>query len=439
VFLAQAIVLRNRTFGRLWLSQLQSNLGTWLMIVAVPVYVFRLTGSATGTGLALLAETVPALVVAPFAGLLADRWDRRLIMAWSDVLRAASVGCLLLATSQGRVWLLYLAILAENTFAQFFDPAYGAIIPAITGRDGELDAANAWSAVSGGVIRLVGGPLGGLLYVAFGFRPLVLIDCATYLVSSALVLSLPGRPGQPGRPVRPGQPVQVVGGELASWAAVRAELVAGVRFLRRDTVQAVLLATSALFLFGNAALTVVVVPFVVRVLHRGAADVGLLMAALGIGYLAGAPIGRRLSTSGRLRLGVAGCLVWVSGAFAGLFNCHQLPVAVVFIALAGVPGCAFLLLVRVQRQRRTPGSLLGRVGSAYATVQMAATVAGAVAGAALAARLGIELLADVALGPILAAAVLAATSLPTRVTRSPQQPLPPGSVPRLAPGPGARR
>jgi MFS family permease len=433
VFLAQVIVLRNRAFGRLWLSQLQSNLGTWLMVVAVPVYVFRLTGSATGTGLALLAETVPALVVAPFAGLLADRWNRRLIMAWSDVLRAASVGCLLLATSQGRVWLLYLAILAENTFAQFFDPAYGAIIPAITGRGDELDAANAWSAVSGGVIRLAGGPLGGLLYMAFGFRPLVLIDCATYLVSSALVLSLPGRPGRPGRPV------QVAGGERAGWAAVRAELVAGVRFLRRDTVQAVLLATSALFLFGNAALTVVVVPFVVRVLHRGAADVGLLMAALGIGYLAGAPIGRRLSTSGRLRLGVAGCMVWVSGAFAGLFNCHQLPVAVVFIALAGVPGCAFLLLIRVQRQRRTPGPLLGRVGSAYATVQMAATVAGAVAGAALAARLGIELLADVALGPILAAAVLAAISLPARVTRSPEQPLPPGSVPRLAPGAGARR
>lgn len=430
MFLARGIVLRNRVFGRLWLSQLQSNLGTWLMIVAVPVYVFRLTGSATGIGLALLAETVPALFVAPFAGLLADRWNRRLIMVWSDVLRAASAAGLLLATSQSRVWLLYLAILAENTFAQFFDPAYGAIIPAITGRGDELDAANAWSAVSGGVIRLAGGPLGGLLYAGLGFRPLVLIDCATYLLSSALVLSLPGRPGQP---------VQVTDGERASWATVRAELVAGVRFLRRDTVQAVLLATSALFLFGNAALTVVVVPFVVRVLHRGPAEVGLLMAALGIGYLAGAPIGRRLSASGRLRLGAAGCMVWVSGAFAGLFNCHDLPVAVVFIALAGAPGCAFLLLVRVQRQRRTPGSLLGRVGSASAAVQMAATVAGAVAGAVLAARLGIELLADLALGPILAAAVLVATSLPSRVTRPPEQALSPGSAQPLAPGARARQ
>ncbi|GLI02904.1 MFS transporter [Phytohabitans aurantiacus] len=72
--------LRLRDFRLLWLARLVSLLGSWLLIVAVPAYVFALTGSLVATGLTLAAEFLPSVLLGPIAGVLADRWDRRSAM-----------------------------------------------------------------------------------------------------------------------------------------------------------------------------------------------------------------------------------------------------------------------------------------------------------------------------------------------------------------------
>ncbi|HET9897659.1 MAG TPA: MFS transporter [Streptosporangiaceae bacterium] len=435
------IVLRNASFGRLWISQLQSDIGTWLMVIAVPLFVFHLTGSPAGTSIALISEAAPALFVAPFAGLLADRCDRRLVMAGSDALRAACVLSMLAVTAERQVWLIYAATFAENTFAQFFDPACGAIVPAIVGRGGELDEANGWSTASAGLVRLAGGPLGGVLYSALGFHALVLGDSGTYLVSALLVLSLPrsrpvvasltsGRPDcragldRAGRPPRAGWPGQAgprgrAGrpGRLGRQGKSRVltELAAGVRFLVSHRVVGFLVAANTLFLFANAALTVALVPLAVQLLHQGPRDVGLMMAALGVGYLAGAYPGRRVSATGSFRLPIVMCLIAADGAFAGFFNSRDLPMALVFIALIGVFGSGLLLLVNVQIQRQSPDQVLGRTRSAIGAIQMLAAVIGAALGGVLAARVGVVAMADLALVPVAAAAVLAWFTLPATI------------------------
>jgi len=424
-------VVRNPVFGRIWISQLQSNLGTWLMVVAVPVYVFHLTGSPSSTGLALVAEASPALVFAPLGGVLADRWNRRLIMAGSDALRAACVLGMLAAGDAGLVWVVYAAVFAENSFAAFFDPAYSAIIPQIVGRSADLDAAGAWSAAASGAVRLAGGPLGGLLYAVAGFRWLVATDAATYLVSAALVLSLRRAP----RPARTLSHPAGKRGDAASGhgrvrrsqahqsqahqsqarppTTLRADLHAGLTCLAKSPMLRGLLAVLALFLFANGAFTVVLVPFAMRMLRGGPREVGLLMSALGVGYLAGAPLGRRLARGGHVRGGTALCLVAETGAFAGLFNSASVGSALAFIALVGAPGAAILLLVRVGTQRAAPDLVLGRVSSAFGAAQMAATVLGAAVGGVLASAIGITAMADAALGPVAAAAVLAWACLPS--------------------------
>ncbi len=402
-------ILRTGGFGRLWVSQLQSDLGTWLLVVAVPVYVFQVTRSPVGTGLAFVAETAPALVFAPFAGLLADRLDRRLIMACSDALRALCVLSMLLVAGRGQIWLVYVAVFAENTFAQFFDPAYYAIVPAIVGRGDDLVEATAWSAASTGIVRLAGGPLGGFLYALIGFHGLVLADAGTYLLSALLVVSLRAR-----RPA---------GRDYVNPKFLN-ELLAGVRFLSRQAVLRGLLVVSALFLFANGALNVVIVPLTVQVLHGGSRDVGLLMAALGAGYLAGAWLGRRASARGWLRLPVTACLAGVALAFAGLFNASVMPVALVSIALAGVCGGTLLPVIGVQVRRHTPDAILGRTSSAMAAVQMAASLAGGALGGVLAGTIGIAAMADLALAPILVAAVLAWATLPRSAGPHPAGPPP---------------
>ena len=434
------IVLRNPAFGRIWISQLQSNLGTWLMVVAVPVYVFHLTGSPGSTSLALVAEASPALVFAPLGGVLADRWNRRLVMAGSDALRAGCVLGMLVAGDAGLVWVVYAAVFAENSFAAFFDPAYSAIIPQIVGRSADLDAAGAWSAAAGGAVRLAGGPLGGLLYAVAGFRWLVAADAATYLISAALVLSLRRAPrpaitlshpaGQPSAAAPGHGPVSE--NQARPPTSVLTDLQAGLTYLARSPMLRGLLAVSSLFLFANGALTVVLVPFAVRMLHGGPRGVGLLMSALGAGYLAGACLGRRLARGGHVRGGTALCLIAETGAFAGLFNSASIGAALAFIALVGVPGAAILLLVRVGKQRAAPDRVLGRVSSAFGAAQMAATVLGAALGGVLASAIGIIALADAALGPVAAAAVLAWACLPSGRPAA-EQP----AVAAAAAGPGA--
>src|SRR3954467_8831090 len=106
--------LRVRDFRLLWSGRLVSLLGTWLLTVAVPAYVLELTGSVMATGLTLAAEYLPLLLLGPFAGVLADRWDRRRLMYTTDLFRAGAVALLLIVDSPGMVWLLYLALFAES-------------------------------------------------------------------------------------------------------------------------------------------------------------------------------------------------------------------------------------------------------------------------------------------------------------------------------------
>ncbi|ASW55757.1 MFS transporter [Plantactinospora sp. KBS50] len=152
------LIARNRAFGLLWSSQVLSNVGNWLLVVAVPVFVFQLTGSALSTGLAFVAETAPALVLGPIAGVYVDRWDRRTAMIVVDLFRAAALLALFLVRQPDQLWLLYLIVFAENAAGQFFGPAHRALVPALVGRGPDLDRANAWYSIANGIVRLAGAP-----------------------------------------------------------------------------------------------------------------------------------------------------------------------------------------------------------------------------------------------------------------------------------------
>jgi MFS family permease len=414
------IVFRNRSFGLLWTSQLLSGVGTWLLQVAVPVYVFRLTGSTRDTGLTVVAEVLPLLLAGPVAGVFADRWPRRRTMAGADLLRACCVALLLLAHSRSELWLILLALFTENLFGAFFNPAYSGLVPSVVGRGGDLEVANSWFAVSSGMVRLAGAPLGGALYALAGFRLPVALDGASYLASALLVALMAGPGAAAGRELdaasRPaGQALR----------AVAAGMQAGLAALARSQVLTVLLAASALFLLGNGALSALLVPYIVASLHAQPASVGELFAALGAGYLLSAYLGRRACASGRLRASAVGLLALVALAFAGLFNVHVFAIALAFTGLAGLGGGAFLMFQQTMMQRCAPDSLIGRISSAYSTVAMAATLLGALLASIVAAWLGRGTALNLAIA-VIASGAVAAARLPARAGR-------------VSPGSGDRR
>jgi Na+/melibiose symporter-like transporter len=143
-------------FRFLLIGDLVSNLGSWLLAVALPYRVFRLTGSATATGLALAAEALPALLAGPVAGVFVDRWDRRRVMIITNLARGVVLAGFLLADRPDRIGWVYATLCAESLGTMFFRPAARALRPAVLGTGPALAGGNALSGVTNGVIQLSG-------------------------------------------------------------------------------------------------------------------------------------------------------------------------------------------------------------------------------------------------------------------------------------------
>jgi MFS family permease len=211
--------LRIRDFRLLWAGSLISGLGSWLLVLAIPAHVFLATGSLRDTGLTLAAEYLPPLVLGPAAGVVSDRWDRRRLMIAASLFRGGAVAAMLLGTAPGRYWVLYAALVAESGGGVLYAPAAQARMPAIVGTGPVLTGANALSAVTDGIVRLIGGPLGGILLTRLGITWLICADALSY-GAGAVANALTARPA--------GRSAGTTTGH------VRRDLAAGVRALRRS-------------------------------------------------------------------------------------------------------------------------------------------------------------------------------------------------------------
>jgi predicted MFS family arabinose efflux permease len=393
-------------FRFLLAGNLISNLGSSLLVVALPFQVFRLTGSTAATGLTLAAESLPALFVGPVGGVFVDRWDRRRLMIVTDLLRVVAVAGILLADRPDRLVWLYLALIAEDLGGVFFRPAARALVPTVVGTGQELVSANSLMAVNNGIVRLVGAPLGGVLLSLFGLPVLVLLDAASYLVS-ALMITLTSRRAMPTGVGRIG--------------AVLAELGAGLRFVGRHATLRGLLLVSITFFTANAVFTALLIPFMTIRFGNHPEVIGYLLSALGVGYLVGGPLAGRL-----VRRRSAGVLLVLAQAgvglcFMALANAPTAAVAVLAGGLAGLPGSLLMVTVQTTLQRATPDPLRGRTGATFFAGDALAALVGALIGTTCGAPAHLPLVLTVTAATILLAATLVPTILPTRAAASVRQ------------------
>ncbi|MBP2354239.1 Na+/melibiose symporter-like transporter [Kribbella aluminosa] len=336
--------MRNRDFRRLWLSGAVSGIGSWLLVVAIPVYVFTLTGSAAATGLTLALEALPALILGPWAGVLLDRWDLARAMWIADLVSAATVALILFA-DRDHIWLIYLAILLENTATTVFRPAARALLPAVVGTGDELAAANTLNAVTGSVLRLAAPPLGALLLAGPGIEFVLAVDIVSYLVSAAVIATV--RTRRHATTAEPPRPLEGLR------AAVEHRALRGI------------LIGQTVFLTANAGLTALLVPFTVDHLNAPGYVVGYLISGLGAGYLVGAA----LSTRATRLLGTRELLTITqlasAAAYFALFNAPNVPIAVAAVVLIGFPGSILLITAGTTIQRAAPPEVLASVGAIF--------------------------------------------------------------------------
>lgn len=171
-----------RVFLILWLGQFISGLGSSLSVFALGVWILQTTGSTTQFAVTSLTYVLPFALLAPVAGTLVDRWDRRWVMVGADSGQALVTVLLagLLFTDRLAVWHIYLATTASAIFGSFHGPAYGASIPLLVPK-GELVRMAGLGRFTGAVNRLLAPVLAGLLVTTIGLHGVVLIDLATFL------------------------------------------------------------------------------------------------------------------------------------------------------------------------------------------------------------------------------------------------------------------
>ncbi len=411
------LALRIRDFRLLWTGQLLSGLGSWLLVVAVPYKVFELTGSALATGFTFIAESLPALVIGPVAGVAADHWDRRRIMLAVNLGQAGCILPVAFVHRPGQVTIIYAALMAESVLGQLYEPAAQALVPSLVGRNEELTSANALISVSSAMTRLAGASLGGVILAALGLTSVVLIDIGTYLASAACLALLHWRAvprrDVPRRVAAGGgqQRVAAGGGQQRAARSAVAELGQGLRHVVASRPLRGLLLAAVMFQIGNGAFTAVLVPYIRLRLHGTAGDVGFLIAATGAGFLVGAPLSRRLFYRVHLRILAGTSLLITAAAYVGWFSTSDLGGALTLAAVTGMSAMIFLVTRLTCLQRLTPGDLLGRTSSAFSAAEAGAGLIGLALGGMLAGLAGLTAAVSAAGLAIAGAASLAAILL----------------------------
>jgi len=407
-------LLRNGPLTRLLAGEFVSSIGDWLYLVAILILAFEVSKDPVVLGIVGAARVLPYVVLSIPAGILADRYDRRLILLVTDIARGVLmlVMAALVAANAPIVTIVVLVVVA-TCFSTFFGPAIGAYLPSLVADEVQLGPANsAWSTLD--YLSFVIGPaIGGLLIAAGGLVLAFVLNAATFAIIAVVLWRLPsprrGVPGEfpegvPGAREPSDAPARATGTESTAATGIQpaasptptpAPGRVGREALRRVAIPVVGLALIDLgssFAFGG--LGVLTVVMAVGLLGAGDAGTGFLNAGIGIGGLVGALVAGVLVLRPNLVGVLAGGSIVLAAGVAALGVAGSLPLAVGMIAVAS----AGALLVEVASttilQRAIPDEIRGRTLGILATATTLAFAAGSFA---------LPVLADAAgIGPVLA-------------------------------------
>jgi MFS family permease len=373
-------VLRNRDFRLLFVGGLVSSLGDWFLFIALPFYVYSLTGSTLATGGTFIAETLPSILFGSLAGVFVDRWDRRRTMIVADLLRGALILGLLLVRSPGTVWIVFAVTFVQSTIGQFFNPAKEALIPRLVGED-ELLAANSLSSTSIQLTMLVGPLLGGGSLALFGIATGVAVDSASFIFSAvmaALVVAPVSAPTQIAQRVA----------EASAVGRVIRDYRQGLYLMRKNAVVLALLLAMGIGAVGQGLINVQLIPWTKDVLRGDAFVLGWIASSQGIGGMIGAltlgSIGQKFSPTRVMATGLIVCGVFVVAAV----STTVLPLVCFLVGLAGVAIVAFMVRLQTLLQLAVTDKYRGRVLGAYGTTQSALLLVGMALSGAVGGMLG---------------------------------------------------
>jgi MFS family permease len=268
--------LRIKDFAILWSGMTISLLGDGIYVVAIAFQVYDLSNSPSALSVVFFAWTAPMVLFFLMAGVLTDRFDRRWLMLFADVIRGVSLGIMGALSISGDLTLthIYILVALYGIGDAFFMPAFTAIVPDIVPKDLLLEANSLDQFVRPLTMRMLGPAAGGILVATVGAGWALAIDALTFAASGTAVLLLCARP------------IVQKQREGATERSALRDIAEGFRFVRSKTWLWGTLLSAAVGLLAFIGPLEVLIPFVVKNdLGGDAGAYGLILAFGGVGAL----------------------------------------------------------------------------------------------------------------------------------------------------------
>jgi MFS family permease len=336
-------LLRRREFRRVFLAAGASELGDSLSYIALMWFAFE-RGGAAGVIVVRLADSLPALFFGLHGGMAADRFSRKRLMVGADTVRAIVLVPVAVAGLTGNlpIWGLAVAAFLLEAAASYFDPAYGALLPALVERP-HIQRANGLVQSTLQSISIGGRGLAALLVAFVPVSAFFAVNAVSFVVSASLLAGLS------------------VGREHLHLEPETTQLRSGLVALRALPLLAVAVVVFAVEITLVEGSWIGGVPkFVGDTLHRGAGAFSLMMIAYGLGSIGSGAILTRVHVAQKARVSM---LVWVLylPAFGLLAIATSLPLALLGAFVAGISQTASWVLLNSAAQEEVDDRLLGRV------------------------------------------------------------------------------
>jgi MFS family permease len=360
----------NRNFVLLWQGQLVSALGDTIYAIALGFWILQVTGSTALMGSLMAATMLPRILVAPFAGVIVDRVDRKRLLIFMDIVRGIAVVLVGAAalTHHIQIWMAFAAGIIIGLGGAFFQPGVSAILPTIVPRERLIQANSAYSLIYTGS-GMLGNSAGGFLFQVLGAPLMFLFNGLSYLVSSftLLFMRVPAIP-------RPNIERHFF-----------ADLQEGLRFAWRLAGLRTLFFTAAVLNFFGIMGYTLILPLFQKTPGLGAGRYGITMACFAGGLFSGFLAASRLRFRPAVRFNVFMASAFISVAcFLAFALIGRFPSMLALGFIAGAANAILNSFLPATIQTVVPPALMGKVSALLLTLSgglmpLAMAAAGALA------------------------------------------------------------
>jgi predicted MFS family arabinose efflux permease len=348
-----ALLVSNANFGIFTLGNTVSLIGMWMERIAVGWLTWELTESGFWLGVVAFADFFPVVVIAPFAGAVADRWDKVHVVMVSQSLLLVQAVVLWGLTFSGHITVTLIVLLTaiHGIVVAFNQPARLALVPSLVPRS-DVGAAIAINSVSFNLARFIGPIFAGFAIVWSGVAAAFAANAATYVVYLVALTRVRIAPGEDDQAVVPGN--------------FFAEIRDGIRYTATHPAIGSLLLLLVAIGIGGRPLTELLPGFADDVFHAGAAGLSILASAVGAGaVLAGLWLGHRANSSNLLTVTLATTIGMTLAALAIIATDRlwlAVPAVVAYGFCMSAAGIASQTLVQLASARNMRGRVMGLYG-----------------------------------------------------------------------------